>query len=966
MNRVAGSLSTQGTGDLHFFGDLLKQYRRLAGLTQESLAERAGYSTVYISMLERGQRAPQAGTLKALSAALELSNREQTALRQAVRAESTLSGPGLIGRTRELQVIERNLGRADPPVLVVAGEPGMGKSQLLGEVGLKATIQGYRVLEGRCLRRGGLQPYTPLLEAVKSYLSTQLEEQLRDDLRGCSWLVRLLPELAEYPIEPLPSWVLPVEQERRLMEDAVVRFLRNIAGRTGTLLLLDDLQWAGPDALALLARLAHQAREATLKIVGAYRDIEVPGHHPLSTALADLGQANLVDHLDLGPLSGEEAIQLLDRQLDGVVVDAGIRERILRRADGVPFFLVSCAQGLRSAVAADPIPWNVTQSIRQRVASLPTGVDDLLAVVALIGDRASPSLLRAVVACEDTRLLEGLEAAQAARLLEEDESGAYRITHEVIREVIESDLSSARRAFLHRRLAEEMERLPAHPPAEVLVYHYVRSGETEAALKYLEQAADEARARFAHATAEGYCRELVDRLDSANRPIRAAAAREKLGSLLTIQAQYEEAVTVLEQAVTVYCRDGNHEGEARSVALIGRVESLRGAPEEGIARLEPVRDQMHSVLDVRAEAILNIALAPLYLARGRYADQLAAAEQAAVSAAELKDDGMLAEAEVWRGCALNQLGRWEEGRRVQEEAIPLAENAEDATSLLHALNDVAFGYEIDGQFIRSRHVKERALTVAEQLGDPQALANMTFRCGQNAFLRGDWESAAGYFDRSIALARQIGASAILPYPLFGLALLALHRRQSDEAVSHAEACRAAAESSGDLQADRAAAGLLAEVDLLNGQPERARARLAPYAAQEEGLALRSILPILAGIYLALGDPMAEVWVETGIQQAKAHGNRVSLAESLRVRAAIAVAHGRLTDAERDLTDALAMVLDMQYPLGEAQVRWLYADVLQRVGDRDAANENHVQAEAIYRLLGIPVAVEVDGSALTAG
>src|SRR5207237_1575463 len=134
--------------------------------------------------------------------------------------------------------------------------------------------QGLRVLEGGCQRRGGHEPYAPLLGAVQGYVRTRPLVQLRADLRGCAWLVRLLPELAEGPIEPLPTWTLSPEQERRLMVAAVGRFLANVAGPAGTLLVLDDLQWAGHDALDLLRTLAHAAGEARLRVLGAYRDTE--------------------------------------------------------------------------------------------------------------------------------------------------------------------------------------------------------------------------------------------------------------------------------------------------------------------------------------------------------------------------------------------------------------------------------------------------------------------------------------------------------------------------------------------------------------------------------------------------------------------------------------------------------------------------------------------------------------------
>src|SRR5437764_304799 len=136
--------------------------------------------------------------------------------------------------------------------------------------------------------RARRQPYAPLLGALRRHIRHASPAQQRTELAGCAWLVRLLPELAGGSITPLPAWTLPPEQERRLMVDAVIRFLANVAGPAGTLLVLDDLQWAGPDALDLLTALVHAAAEVPLRVIGAYRDTEVQPQDPLAVTLADL------------------------------------------------------------------------------------------------------------------------------------------------------------------------------------------------------------------------------------------------------------------------------------------------------------------------------------------------------------------------------------------------------------------------------------------------------------------------------------------------------------------------------------------------------------------------------------------------------------------------------------------------------------------------------------------------------
>jgi ATP/maltotriose-dependent transcriptional regulator MalT len=251
------------------------------------------------------------------------------------------------------------------------------------------------------------------------------------------------------------------------------------------------------------------------------------------------------------------------------------------------------------------------------------------------------------------------------------------------------------------------------------------------------------------------------------------------------------------------------------------------------------------------------------------------------------DTRLLAESEVWRGCALNQLGDWEEGRSVQETAIPLCEAAGDLSSLSHALNDVAFAHESTGRFGRSRFYKLRALEVAERFGDPAGIANIAFRCGQLAFLQGDWDEARGHYLRALELLQQVGSSSIAPYPHFGLARLALVRAQLAEARAEAESCLALARESADRQAIQAATGALAECDLLAGEAVQARDRLLAVEPSEEGLALYGVAPIMAEACLRAGDlPAARAWADRSVTRARNSHHQVDLVDALRVQALV--------------------------------------------------------------------------------
>jgi tetratricopeptide (TPR) repeat protein/transcriptional regulator with XRE-family HTH domain len=970
------------TAQITTFGDLLKCYRVAAGLTQEELAERARVSARGISALERGvNRTPRRETLAVLVEALGLSAPDRGALEAAARRRTShpvssplptaprpkagdrhVGRPPFVGRTHELTLLERHLTSAAPPVLLLVGEPGIGKTRLLQEAAERAREQGLAVLAGGC-RRGSQDPYAPLLEALETYVQSQPHAQLRADLEGCAWLVRLLPELAETRLVSLPARALAPEQEYRLMFRAVERFLDNVAGPSGALLALDDLQWAGADALDLLLALARVANQSPLRIVGTYRSTEMGARTPLTSALADLAHAGLAKCVELGPLGLQEAQALLAGLLpEHAAEDSLLAERVLRRAGGVPFFLVSCAQAVRAAAGeartADAVPWDVAQSIRQRVAALPAPAQDLLGAAAVAGQQSPRAVLLALGALlglESPTALAALDAACRARLLVEESEDTYQFAHDLIREAIEADLSAARRMALHLQVAEAWEQGLAEPPVELLAYHYSRGGDATNAVLYLERAGERALAMRAHAAAEGSYRELVRWLDELGRSAQAAQAREQLGAVLTTLARYHEALDVLDRAAETYCAADDRGGWGRALARIGSVHALQGTAGEGVARLRPAMETLRtSGLSSLVLADLYVTLAWLVNATGSYGEALADAEQASQLARAAQDTTLLTQAELRRGQVLLMLGRLDEGARALQEAIPLAEAAGDLRSLRFALNSLGWVHEARGEFEQDRQYTERALEVAERLGDPTVIAFMRCHRGGPAFNLGAWGQAREDYERALAMTRQMCASWAAAWPPLMLGQLSLAEGRMAPAIAYLEEAIVLARQNGDLQALRAAYGALAERELLEHHSRAALARLAPLldrpGAEESDVT--KLLPLVAWAHLDRREsgPAAAV-LEQCVARATAQKMRPVVVETLRVQAMLAARQGRWEAAEGALGQALALSQAMPSPYAEAKVQYVYGRLHSRRNEPGRARERLAAALAILNRLG---------------
>ena len=445
------------------FGALLARLRHSTGLTQEQLADRAGLSVRAISSLECGSRHPRRLTVDRLAAALDLSPSQRgelarVALHQrrrpaplgALLDAGATSGP-LIGRRTEVAELYAHLTADGPPALAYEGEAGIGKSRLLAEAVAMGTATGVPVLVG-VARRGG-DRYSPLVEALAEHVRRTPTGPLTNQLRGCAGLDALLPELADR----FTGRVTDQDHGRRLMFEAAGRFLDNIAGTGRVLLVLDDLQWAGADAAQLLAFLIRRGW-GRLRVVSACRIGEVAPGSPMGQCAAELARLRLVRGRRLAALGPLEADALVSSAAAPAVLSAAQRGRIVRRAGGLPLFLVELARagaaaGSTGAAAGStgdvdgaarlPVPWHLRLAVVHQLAALPEPVIRTLGRLAVLGGTVPVDrLVRPDMPVE--LVLDQLDVARRYRILDETRAG-FRFRYPLMREVLAGGVGPNRR-----------------------------------------------------------------------------------------------------------------------------------------------------------------------------------------------------------------------------------------------------------------------------------------------------------------------------------------------------------------------------------------------------------------------------------------------------------------------------------------------------------------------------------------
>lgn len=565
---------------VHSFGYWLRRRRKALDLTQESLAKSVACSCFAIRKIEADKRRPSLRLAERLADKLAIEPQERQAFLEAARAlratdrltlthqpiaaaqpavEEEKEFAPFVGRGNEFgQLIGlfKHLNAGTGHVVLISGEPGIGKSRLVRELARDARGNGFLTLTTRCYEIERAVPYQPVIDIVAEALERTPVAALRNlPPVSLAEIAALVPAAAERIAVPSLSADFAEARRARLFR-AIVQLLDVFAGTADALVVaVDDLQWADDASVEFLHYLARQASSRPVLVVYAYRDEALDDER-----LAGMVQSlNREAHAHPMPLAG---LQLADAQalLEGLG-DAALAQRLHRETDGNAFFLTSMVHavreaGISSASAADlPLPDALRASVRARIAKVPAQARPTLDLAAVLGRHFDFDILLAVTQEPEVHLLHALESLVASRLLREDaDSGYYDFSHDKVREVAYLEISSARRMLLHRAVAETLERSGEGQPRERdarLAEHYQRGHVWDQAVHHMVLAAEHSQKLFA----------MRDALHWLDRAVELAEAHGNA-------VQSHELVDLHERRGSARAQVGHTEGAVHDIRLV--------------------------------------------------------------------------------------------------------------------------------------------------------------------------------------------------------------------------------------------------------------------------------------------------------------------------------------------------------------------------------------------------------------
>ncbi len=647
------------------------------------------------------------------------------------------------GRRPTLDRLERAWNEAlagETRVALLAGEPGIGKTTVAGELARRVHAAGAAVLYGRCVEQV-LIPFQPWVEALEGLLGDLPPGEAEHWLTVHDGaLARLLPARGG---EGAPE---DAARARYLAFESVRGLLEHTAAARPVLLVLDDLHWIDADSAALLRHITGSLVRARLLVLVLAREQELSGG--AVETLAELRRAGLL----------HEALSGLDQEAVAVVLarhgaDAAAAGRYRERTGGNPFFLEEMLRDERErGGAAEAPPAGVRDVVDRRLARLTETAREVLALAATVGLRFDLKRLAAAGDWPSDALLDALDEAVAAGLVARGTGDRFAFAHALVAEAIVAALPASQRARLHLRLADALEASGDSSPG-LVASHLEAAGplaRADRVARWAVAAAREATEALAHSDAAAHlAAALAAGPPAADRPellVALGNAHDRAGEREAARASFAEAAALARTT-----------GDAALLARAGLgfagLAVVVAAPDSELVRLleEALEATPAGELATRARLRARLAVECYYADPGA-AESLS--EHAVTDARRSRDAGALAAALNARRVALWRPAHAGSRLEIVDEMIAAAEAAGDRESVLQAHNwRVVDLWEL-ARMDELRREIDTYERLADDLGLPHYRWYVPLWRGSLAILAARWDEARTLTAQAEALGRR--------------------------------------------------------------------------------------------------------------------------------------------------------------------------------------------------------------------
>jgi class 3 adenylate cyclase/tetratricopeptide (TPR) repeat protein len=671
------------------------------------------------------------------------------------------------GRSAELERITglwKESAEGSRRVVLVSGEPGIGKTRLVTELCRVAHDRGATVLWGRCDEELGV-PYEPFAEALRQYAATVEAERLRAEIGPLGGeLTRIVPDLAAR----VPGLAEPLqgepEAERHRLFESVVDLLGEMSVAAPVVLVLDDVHWADKPTLLLLRHVLRATVPLRLLVIATYRDTDLDRSHPLSDVLADLRREAGVERLDLHGLDVDGVSTLMEATAGHELGEEAhnLAQALVDETEGNPFFVGEVLLHLvetgalverdgrwttNVALSDMSIPEGIREVVGRRLSRLSETANQALVLGAVIGPSFDVQTIQAADGPAGEDLFDALDEATRAAIIREVPAavGSYAFTHALMRASLYEELTTTQRVRMHLRVGRAVEtrhaaNLDEH--LDELAYHYgegALAGDAIKAVDFARRAGQRAMAELAFEAAARHFERALGSIELEEEPDRVARCDLLTAWARALQAGGDDRrERVRDQAADAARELGDPERFATAVLSLTEHQMTTSrfgfANDDFVALLEEALERLpDGPSPLRAQLLSTLALELQWTPQSERRRALA---QEALDMARTTQDPEALVLALARGWTLVDGSRpfWSELEPLLDEADTLARATDNPSAVVYVNRVKAVSAAVRGD--RAEMDRRFALIrpIAEQLREP----------AQRAYLLGDATCAAGF------------------------------------------------------------------------------------------------------------------------------------------------------------------------------------------------------------------------------
>ncbi len=728
-------------------------------------------------------------------------------VRESVGAKAEV----FVGREEQLRSLSGRVASTvdgNGGLVLIGGEPGVGKTSLVRQVIGDAERRGALAVFGRCYESAGSVAYSPFVEMLEQALSVMPADIVREDMADdAPEIARMVPELRRrFPDIP-EALDLPPEQQRRYFFNAVSSFIVRGSKRFPLVLMMDDVHWADESTLLLIEHIAALVPHHRILGIGTYRDVELEVSRPLAASLERMIRTQTVERIHLSRFGSDDVATMIEA-LSGRTPPSAIVDAVFSETEGNPFFVgevyrhfvedgkVFDADGeFRTDLKIDEldVPESVRLVVGRRLERLGAESQKALAAAAVVG-RAFPfRLLEELSDLAPDVLLDIVDDAETAQVLvseERDGEIVFSFAHELIRQTLLSGLSALRRQRLHLRAADAIERLDPHAAVErarEIADHLVKAGaaaDPERLKALLTLAAEQA---IASASFESALRMIDDALALVDRAEadRMAVLLQLRGTAFWALGRLDDCLDAWQGSIERHLEAGNLNEASQVSGNMGIAQIWLGRfPDAFVTYEAAVRAAGDEPIPERLA--ISGGLGALYGFAGMYDVAMTTINEAFEVAGDVADDRSIGAAR-WGECVVTwSFGLVEESVAAGLDAVEHLRKTTDAWTLADALAWSGFSLLFHGDQTEALKVAEEGATLARKVGHI-GTENLSLRVV--ALAHGIVDGDLDALERTAREELPVYESINSPWVSLShgwISALVLARGRFDEALHHAE------------------------------------------------------------------------------------------------------------------------------------------------------------------------------------